>query len=220
MNAIRKSFLIGLTALGMSTATVAAYADEPASAPASAPQAHQGHQKPTKEQMQQHREQMMQHMQEKMAEHFAMQQARLHVQLKLTPAQEPAWNAYQAAIKPVPHTGPRPDFKAFAAMPAPDRMAKMIDMMKQRTATMESHLAAVKTFYATLNADQKKVYDKQAMGGHHHRGGHHHHRGHHHGGWQQHGGEQQHEGGHGGWGQHDGNDQHGGDQHGGWNHQQ
>lgn len=174
MNAMRKSFMIGLTVLGMAATSMAAQAQDGKPEDGKAQQQHRDH-KPDPARMQ-----------EKMGEFFAMQQARVHYQLKLTPAQEPAWNTYQAAIKPVMPAGPRPDMKAWMATPAPDRMAKMIEMGKQHIATEESHLAALRTFYATLTPEQKKAFDHSMMGGHH--------RGHHgfghgggeHGGWEHH----------------------------------
>ncbi len=43
----------------------------------------------------------------------------------------------------------------------------MIDLAKQHTAGMESHLAALNAFYGTLTAEQKKVFDANVMGGEH-----------------------------------------------------
>jgi hypothetical protein len=110
MNVLRKSILIGFTVLGMA----AAHAQE--AAPAGRHDA--GARK--------------EHMQAKMADMFAKRQARLHDQLKLTAQQESAWATYQAAIKPAPMSGTPPDRKAFAKLPAPERMAKMLDFSKQR----------------------------------------------------------------------------------------
>ena len=58
------------------------------------------------------------------------------------------------------------------SLAAPERMARMIDIMKQRVATMESVHAAFKQMYDTLSADQKRVADIHAarmghMGPHH-----------------------------------------------------
>ena len=151
MNTFRKSVLIGLTVLGMGSASLAAHADDSSTAPAG------GHGHMSREQMQ-----------AKMADMWAKHQAKLHDLLKLTAAQEPAWTAYQAAIKPAMPAG---DHVKLSTLSAPDRLSKMIDMTKQRTATMESHLAALNTFYATLTADQKAVFDAHTMGGA--KGGHH-----------------------------------------------
>lgn len=152
MNTIRKSILIGLTVLGMGSASLAAHAADTATTATTA--GRHGHQANAEQ------------MQAKMAEHFAARQTKLHDLLKLTAQQEAAWTTYQAAIKPsAPAT--RPDHAAFKALPAPERLAKMIDLAKQHTATMESHLTALTAFYGTLTAEQKKVFDANVMGGEH-----------------------------------------------------
>ena len=148
MNVLRKSILIGFTVLGMA----AAHAQE--TAPAGRHDA--GARK--------------EHMQAKMADMFAKRQAKLHDLLKLTTQQESAWATYQAAIKPAPMSGTPPDRKAFAKLPAPERMAKMLDFSKQRQAKMEAHLTALTAFYGQLSAEQKATFDARSFGGGH--GGH------------------------------------------------
>jgi hypothetical protein len=69
----------------------------------------------------------------------------------------------------------RQDHKAFASLPAPQRMQKMIELSRQRTAMMEARLPALNTFYAALSPQQQKVFDEQTshgMGGHGMHGGH------------------------------------------------
>lgn len=85
-------------------------------------------------------------------------QARLHDQLKLTPEQEPAWQAF---IKDgPPHlammAGKGEDLTKLSA---PERAEKMLARMKEAEAAMAKHTEALKTFYATLNAEQKKTFD-------------------------------------------------------------
>ncbi|MBJ7310257.1 Spy/CpxP family protein refolding chaperone [Rugamonas sp. CCM 8940] len=150
MNTIRKSILIGLTVLGLGTTSLAVHADDTTSATTG----RHGHQANAEQ------------MHAKMAQHFAARQAKLHDLLKLTAPQEAAWTTYQAAIKPSAPAA-RPDRAAFKALPAPERLAKMIELAKQHTATMESHLTALNAFYGTLTAEQKKVFDANAMGGEH-----------------------------------------------------
>lgn len=179
MNSIRKSIFLGLAALSMGTASLAAYAQAPA--------AHAGHQQMTQEQ----RAAKFAERQAKRAERMVQRQAKLHDALRLTSAQEGAWRDYVAAIKPQPRgERKRMDREAFKAMSAPQRMEMRIAMQKERTARMESRLAATKTFYAQLTADQRKTFDdavkmKRHHGkrGHHGMGGHHGMKGHggHHG---------------------------------------
>lgn len=164
MNTVRKNILIALAALSMGGAVVAAEQQAPAP---------QGQQRPALTQ-EQHAARIAEH-RAKRAEHMAKRQAALHDALKLSAAQEPAWNSFVAAHKPGEHMQ-RPDRAQWAALPAPQRMEQMIELHKQRTARMEARLAALNTFYATLSPEQKKVFDQQTMrhhgGRHGMRGGH------------------------------------------------
>jgi Spy/CpxP family protein refolding chaperone len=158
MNTLRKQILIGLAALSMGAAAIGAQAQ------AQAPEGRHGHAL-TQEQRQ-----------ARMAEFMAKRQAKLHDELKLTKAQEPAWSTFVNAVKPTPLAN-RPDRATWASLSAPARMEKMIAMSKERTARLEQHLQALNTFYATLTPEQKKVMDRHTLrgmddeGGHH--GGHH-----------------------------------------------
>jgi periplasmic protein CpxP/Spy len=51
----------------------------------------------------------------------------------------------------------------------PERIDKMRAMRVQRDTEMDKRADATKAFYATLNAEQKKIFDAEAMnrGGHH-----------------------------------------------------
>ncbi|MDP3842827.1 MAG: Spy/CpxP family protein refolding chaperone [Oxalobacteraceae bacterium] len=109
---------------------------------------------------------------ERMKEHMARRQADLHAQLKLSPAQEPAWKAYTDSMTP-PAMKDRPDRSALQAMPAPQRMQAMLERMQQNQARMETHLAALKTFYATLTPEQQKTFDAEFRHGRGHGRGHH-----------------------------------------------
>lgn len=157
MNTLRKNVLIAMTVLGMGTAAVAVQAQN------AAPEARHGWAAASPQERA-----------AKMAEHFAKRQAKLHDALQLSGGQESAWAAYQASIRPDGSMmAAMGDRKAWAAMPAPQRMEKMIAMSKQHTARMESQLGALNTFYSTLNPAQKQIFDAQTRGGHHgHRGGH------------------------------------------------
>lgn len=104
----------------------------------------------------------------KMDAMVAKRAADLKAQLKLTPEQEPAWNAFVAAMKP--------DAKARAAHPAreeleklstPERIDKMRALRDQQHSDMQAAMdkrdQATKTFYNALNAEQKKTFDAQHM---------------------------------------------------------
>lgn len=109
---------------------------------------------------------------EKMHEEMAKRQAALHDQLKLTAAQEPAWKAYLAAIAPSQTDKPWGDRAAMDKLSAPERMEKHLAMMKEHEARAEAHLAALKTFYATLTPAQRATFDKATSHAHAHHGPH------------------------------------------------
>lgn len=90
--------------------------------------------------------------------------ARLHDELKITPAQESAWNSFVASMQPPARAAHdrTADRSAWANMTAPERMAKMIDLQKQRTAALEQRQGALSSFYSVLNPDQKKTFDARA----------------------------------------------------------
>jgi hypothetical protein len=159
MNSVRKHVLFALAALSMGGAALAAQADTPAPTQGQHPHL-------TQEQRQAKMAGFKANMDAQRAQH--QQQLQLHDALKLSAAQEQGWNAFVASMKPAAHEQ-HADRGAFANLSAPERMQKMIDFSKQRTAQMETRLAALNTFYSTLSADQKKVFDEQTrhfMGGH------------------------------------------------------
>ena len=142
MNTLRKSFVIALTALGMGTATLTVQADEMPHDRAAMHEADGA----------KHSERMAKHM------------AELHDKLKLSAAQEPAWATFVAAAT---SHGPaaRPDQAAVAKMTAPERMEKWITLSQVRLAGQQNRLAALKTFYARLTPEQRKIVDDNMTGG-------------------------------------------------------
>ena len=141
MKTLHKAFVIGATVIGFGMSGLPAMAAE-------GPQHHQYAATkfdPVK-------------MQERMDQHAK----RMHDTLKITPAQEGAWQAYLSALKSnMPQHG-KFDRAAFKAMPAPEKMEKRIEMAKARLARMESNLAATRTFYAALTPEQQKLFDEKA----------------------------------------------------------
>jgi len=93
---------------------------------------------------------------------MAERHAKLRDKLALTAAQEPAWAKYAAAVKPAPRAE-RSERGTWNTLPAPERMQKRIDMVKQRTAHMEARLAALNGLYAALRPAQRKVFDEASM---------------------------------------------------------
>ena len=89
--------------------------------------------------------------------------SRLHDALHLTAVQEPAWRAFAAASGPDPAEEAR-DRSARAMLPnltAPQRVQLSIDAMRADLTSMERRGDALKAFYATLNADQQAVFDRE-----------------------------------------------------------
>lgn len=87
--------------------------------------------------------------------------AQIHAELKLAPAQEADWKIFSDRVAKV-HAEKKeahPDFDAIGKLSAPDRLQKLIDAGKARQAMLEDVLTATKTFYATLSAEQRKVFD-------------------------------------------------------------
>ncbi|OGB32696.1 MAG: hypothetical protein A3F78_07760 [Burkholderiales bacterium RIFCSPLOWO2_12_FULL_61_40] len=98
----------------------------------------------------------------------------LKAKLKITTAQEGAWTAFAAAMKPAARTmNQYPDRAELDKLTTPERIDKMHELRKQHltdmTAAMDKRDEATKTFYAALNAEQKKVFDSEhaRMGGRH-----------------------------------------------------
>lgn len=117
---------------------------------------------PTAEQRDQKRAERHAQMQKKMAE----RQAAFKAELKLTPEQEPAWNAFIARTQPqagaMPQRGERED---WSKLTTPQRLDKMQALKAERDAAMAKRVDAIKSFYAVLNADQQKVFDSKHIGG-------------------------------------------------------
>ncbi len=103
---------------------------------------------------------------EQMKAQMAKHAAQLHDKLKLTAAQEPAWNAFVASMTPPEGQWKPGDMKAkraeMAKLPAPEMMEKQVEMLKQHQERASARLAALKTFYAVLTPEQQKTFDANA----------------------------------------------------------
>jgi len=109
-------------------------------------------------------EKMQQHKADKMAKH----QADLKAALKLTPAQEPAWATFTAAMVPPAGAKNCPSHEEMAKLTTPQRMDKMQAMKAEHDAQMNQRMQATKAFYAALTPEQQKTFDEQG----HKKGGH------------------------------------------------
>jgi Spy/CpxP family protein refolding chaperone len=158
MTQFRKHLLVGITAMGLVAGSFAAHAGGPEGAHNMGGGMSSGGHASSPEQMK---------------ERFAKRQTELHDKLKLTPAQEPAWNVFAERMKP----GERPartERSDMEKLTAPQRMERMLAMMQEGQKRMTERLAAVKEFYAVLTPEQQKTFDQEFGSGRHHR---HHHRG-------------------------------------------
>src|SRR3569833_1291821 len=151
MRKFRKHLLIGVAALTLGTGTVAAYAEHSGC---------DGH-GPGRGASGGHGifcERMKQRMEQRINE--------LHAKLKLDATQEAAWKEYVAKMRPEAPPQ-RPDPAEFEKLTAPERMDKMLALMKQREARMEDRAAATRTFYATHTPPQQQVFNDAFPGRHH-----------------------------------------------------
>jgi periplasmic protein CpxP/Spy len=83
--------------------------------------------------------------------------------LQITPQQEGAWASWTTAIRPTQFQFQRPSRVELARMTTPERIDRMKAVRAQRGADMDKRLDATKTFYAGLNAEQKRLFDAQGM---------------------------------------------------------
>jgi periplasmic protein CpxP/Spy len=96
--------------------------------------------------------------------------AALKVELKITPDQDAAWQAFTAKAKQQADTMRARREQMFAqragtTQSAPERLAQRTEFAKQGLVNMESMTAAVKDLYAALTPEQKAIADQRlAMG--------------------------------------------------------
>lgn len=121
----------------------------------------------------------------RMQKHLAERQAALKAELKITAQQEPAWNAFVARTAPEARPARQGPRENWSKLTTPERLDKMAAMKAERDARTAQRHEAIKSFYAALDVEQKKVFDAQQMQGfqragmkghgtkHHHGGGHH-----------------------------------------------
>jgi len=107
-------------------------------------------------------------MHERMTKHWEKRQAELKTKLKLTAAQEPAWNAYVQSMKLPTKPAIQPmDREALAKLSTPERLEKMNALHESNLAAMQTHIKqhsdATRTFYNQLSAEQQKVFDAETL---------------------------------------------------------
>jgi periplasmic protein CpxP/Spy len=107
----------------------------------------------------------------KMQERRNQRLGELKTKLQITAAQEGAWTAFTASMQP-PAGKPMMDKEARKKMhddmqklTTPERIDRMKAMHAERQAMMDRRAEAVKTLYAALNPEQRKVFDTLPHGG-------------------------------------------------------
>lgn len=104
----------------------------------------------------------MAQMQQKMSERHAQRMERLKADLKITTAQEPAWNAYVARTAHEPRKPAAAE--DWSKLTTPQRLDKMQALHNERSAEMAKRVDATKSFYAQLTPEQQKTFDTQGGG--------------------------------------------------------
>lgn len=102
----------------------------------------------------------------KMEEMHAKRMAELKTRLKITPAQEDAWTTFTTAMKPPARDAKqRPDRAELDKLSTPERVDKIRALRTQHMADMQAAMdkrdEAIKTFYAVLSPEQKKLFDAE-----------------------------------------------------------
>lgn len=93
----------------------------------------------------------------------------LNAKLNLTADQQPAWKTFsdqvndQAKNMVTMRDQMKDNAQSMPKKTAPERMAKMADLMKDQSRNMAKMADAVKAFYATLTAEQQVTFDKMQM---------------------------------------------------------
>jgi hypothetical protein len=104
--------------------------------------------------------------------------AALKVELKITPDQDTAWQAFTTKARQQADAMIARRTQMFSQAPAtkqsaPERLARRTEFAKQGVASLEVVSAAVKDLYAVLTPEQKALADRQlARGPMGHFGGH------------------------------------------------
>jgi protein CpxP len=117
----------------------------------------------------------------RMQERIAARMNALKQKLQITSSQEGAWTSWTSAMKPVRMQ--RPDRAEIERLSTPERIDRMRALRAARTVEADKRAESTKAFYASLNPDQKRVFDTESLrfGRGHGRGGKgghgHHHRG-------------------------------------------
>jgi len=90
---------------------------------------------------------------------------RLHAALKLTTSQEDGWRKFQQAytVNSADMTKRQDALASLSKLAAPQRVDLTVNLAKADLAGLEQRADALKSFYATLSAQQQSVFDRQTL---------------------------------------------------------
>ena len=101
--------------------------------------------------------------QERMQKHHAQRMAELKEKLKITPAQEGAWQAFTQSMQPPQPPQQALDREEWARLKTPERIDRMRTLRNERNAQADRRAEAVKTFYAALSPEQQQRFDAASL---------------------------------------------------------
>ena len=100
-------------------------------------------------------------MHERLLERHRQHLSMLKTKLNLQAGQDALWDAYVHSMKPPAKSMLQPDRATLDKLTTPERVDRMQAFMTERDALMRQHGEATKAFYASLTADQQKVFDTE-----------------------------------------------------------
>jgi L-lactate utilization protein LutC len=87
----------------------------------------------------------------------------LKAKLKLTTSQELAWASYEQNMRSSKQDMMHSDDKRLEKLTTPERLDQMQNHRTQMNIRMEKNAEATRNFYAALDADQKIIFDAEAL---------------------------------------------------------
>jgi len=98
------------------------------------------------------------------SERYTEHLSKLKTELKLTAAQEPAWQAYEKSVKDLMQNHPKHNTKAASG----DRLQTHIAFMEQRLAGLKAIEKARTDLVQVLTPEQKKIFEQEHKPYRHH----------------------------------------------------
>lgn len=97
--------------------------------------------------------------QEHRGQNHQQQLDQLKSALKLAPNQEAAWNAFVARTDTATHTSAGKSSEKWSDLTTPQRLDRMQSIHAEHDAQLKRRADATRSFYATLTAEQQKIFD-------------------------------------------------------------